>query len=233
MNETYDQYLRIPDAETGSNIKKSMVFIIENITHISTKCELVRKKMCQCGFKIVQSTLTRRVKVHDCPHRDLILVELSNNEILPNSIELLTVKLNYNLEGLQTVCYQMKLSHKRTVNLLFKMEGLIPDINSLSPYTWNFIYKLKNVYIGMKESDLQAYWFYNNTKKGYAYSLDISQLDAINARYGCKVLYCVNPAATIEPKSYGYIFFLFHPVDLNPIDVSLAIKYNIFTCGGF
>lgn len=219
-NEVYEHYLRIPDAEYGMNIKKSIKFSVKNITNVDTTCEFVRYKICQCGTKVEQVSLTRKIRKYDCPHRKLVSVEMSNSCLLANSTEYITIDMSYEMEGNQTVCYRMLLSQNRTIYLIFKVKGLVANYIALSPYTWNLVFKMKDVFIGVKDSALQAYWFYNNTRRGYNYQFDVTKLESINTKYGCDVIKCLNPTGTVEQKSYAYVYYVFHPIDLNPVDVS-------------
>lgn len=204
--------------------------MIENTSPKNSTCVLKKKKICDCEIKTTSTSISRREKFFDCPHRDLLHFTISNEEIIANSNELLTIQINYDMEGLQTVCYEMFLSKNRKITLLFKMMGLQANCSVLSTYSSRLRFQLKDVYIGTKQPGMmQAFWIYNNTKTSTNYVIDVARLNELTERYGTEVLTCLNAVGTVMPKSTKAIYFTFCPLDLKKINVSrllLVFKNN-------
>lgn len=145
MNQTRQIWVRVPDAQAGRNISKAITFILKNIGAKDTTCHLERKKICDCKLQQVEGTFTFRKYSFNCPHKNILKVWLVDEQIKAFETTFLEVQIFYDMDKTQNMCYLMRLSHNRTIEINFKIKSV--ELGELSTYVYGFQIMLKHVSI--------------------------------------------------------------------------------------
>lgn len=97
------------------------------------------------------------------------------------------------------MCYNIELTNHRTIELLFTICSILPDLPKISTYTPDFNCNLKDIFIGLKTAPVQMFWFYNNTHNLLNFHLDTEEIGRRCRLEGFKVWEILNPVDQILP----------------------------------
>lgn len=69
--------LWVPDSEVSDKLFY-VIFSIKNVSSIYTRLVLKRRQVCDCKLKETNDSFTFRHKVFDCPHKDMLTMEIGS-----------------------------------------------------------------------------------------------------------------------------------------------------------
>ncbi|KAK9873353.1 hypothetical protein WA026_022158 [Henosepilachna vigintioctopunctata] len=221
-NEVKIIKLSLPFVECHEKVHR-IRFVLSNTTKFDLNATLSRVRMCQCKTMEISKSLSFRRKVFQCPHRNMLMMKLSDENIIGNSFQYLDIFLNFNLTTDEEIAYDMKLSKNRHIQFCFQMNIIPRDMQKLSVYNSNNFKKLANMFIGAKEPPFQTYWLYNNTSKANSYQIVDEEFSRINEIEGFPVFSCLNNKGVVPPFSSVVVLFRFHPIEAKKYQVTLPV----------
>ncbi|GLV44503.1 uncharacterized protein CBL_10308 [Carabus blaptoides fortunei] len=221
-NQSINFNVNIPEAQAAIDITKIFTFVIKNMSNINTTCKIVSKKNCECKMQEIYTSISiRKYSYEHCPHRNIMDITITDENIRAQDIQYIVIEVFYNLFGSHTTLHTMQLSHNRTINMYFHVKGLEPS--NLSIFAQNLTFSMYNVFIGVLDADLQIFWFYNNTRKSASYFLDTDVLMDINMKYHTDVITCLNPRDKVAGKTVHALIFKYSPIDTEYFEVQLPL----------
>ncbi|CAG9819027.1 unnamed protein product [Phaedon cochleariae] len=224
--ETVEMYL--PDFEIGSG-PFCITFLMENKTLFDAEIKLKRKKVCDCQMKSVQSTFNSSKKIFDCPHREMLSIEMNDTTFQKNSRRLLTIHVKYTIPGDTKIAYILDIGDDRLIELLFQIHTIPADTAEISSFTKKFVATMENVSMDRRVPPIQTFWLYNNTKMSVKYKMDTSEVTRICQRERFNIGECVNPEGQIGPYRSWPLQFKFHPIEVKVHEVFIPIKFGDIT----
>ncbi|GBP42851.1 Cilia- and flagella-associated protein 65 [Eumeta japonica] len=107
--------LYAPDLYVGCGIVE-LTLVLGCVYAAPVEWRLRRRKLCDCQMVEVQIGTSLYEMRHDaCPHRRLVELNPSEGIVTKDEPVLLCLEVNYSLEGKNTLCYELKMSHDRTL----------------------------------------------------------------------------------------------------------------------
>lgn len=140
------------------------------------------------------------------------------------------------------MCYNIELTNHRTIELLFTICSILPDLPKISTYTPDFNYNLKDVYIGLQTAPFQMFWFYNNSHNLLNFHLDTEEIGRRCRLEGFKVWEILNPVDQILPyqskallgkilvfrvniEVKNWFVVRFHPIEAKTYSLDVDLKF--------
>nr|XP_023030497.1 cilia- and flagella-associated protein 65-like [Leptinotarsa decemlineata] len=223
--DTETIHMALPDFEVGPELRYVTV-LIENTTNFETKIELKRKKMCDCHLQEAKNTFNTTKQVYNCPHRETLSLELSDNIFFKQSSRLLTITVKYSIPGRTKMGYSLDLGDGRIIELIFLIYAIPENAGKISCYTDYFSPNLTNVAMSRKKAPIQTYWLYNNTKRSARYEIDTENVQELCRYEGFVIFQIVNPSGEIEPYTAWPLMIKFHPIEIKEYQVSVPIYFD-------
>ncbi|XP_008198203.3 uncharacterized protein LOC103314308 isoform X1 [Tribolium castaneum] len=204
--------LCVPDCEMSQKLYY-LVFVVKNVSNAHMRVALKRRKICDCEQRQSEESLTFRIKVYDCPHKDLFTLELANPLMPANSAQRLTLKIRHTLPDLNTLSYILEMGNERTIIFNISVNSIPPDCYALSVYQLDYRLHLGFVYIGLREAPVFAFWLYNNTSKAVPFKLDDLEITKLCNEDGFPVLKSLNSIGFVKAQSRAPLLFKFWPIE--------------------
>ncbi|XP_044262850.1 uncharacterized protein LOC123010203 isoform X2 [Tribolium madens] len=205
--------LCVPDCEISQKLFY-LVFVIKNVSNADMRVALKRRKVCDCEQKQSDESLTFRIKVYDCPHKDLFSLELTNPFMPANSAQRLILKIKHTLPDQNMLSYILEMTNERTIIFNILVNSIAPDSYVLSVYKLDYKLDLGFVYIGLREAPVLAFWLYNNTAEAVPYKLDDLEIVKLCNQDGFPVLKSLTSLGFIKARSRAPLLFKFWPIEV-------------------
>ncbi|XP_057654867.1 uncharacterized protein LOC130893087 [Diorhabda carinulata] len=222
QNEAFEIYL--PECLLGSQHYVSL--LIQNTSRFDTEISLKRKKMCSCVMKQSQVKINITKLVYDCPHRDLLLLENTNDTVKVNSTEMFTIKVTYNIPGETIMAYEIHLKHNRVFFLYFHIFGILPNTGRISAYNPHYTMLFKPVNLATRNPPTQVFWLYNNSELPMEIEVNEEKLNAFCKKENYKIFECITQNGEVKPFSIFGLNFKFCPIELKKYKMNLPILLN-------
>ncbi|XP_060528275.1 cilia- and flagella-associated protein 65-like [Cylas formicarius] len=218
--------MHLPECEMG-NKTYYVKIALKNITNAQGEIKIKRKQMCQCQLKeVADATFHLRRKNYDCPHREVVNVEISSNKFYEKAPQLLTITVKNSLPNETRMCYTLELCNRKKIELHFTIFAIPPEATRLSSYSCDFKMFLKSIFIGTRVAPIQIFWLYNNTKKLITYEIEREEFGRICRLDGFSVMDCVKYQGQVLPYSREPLMIRFHPIEAKVYKVSTTLSYR-------
>ncbi|XP_050304797.1 uncharacterized protein LOC126742226 [Anthonomus grandis grandis] len=219
--------LRLPEFEIQDK-EFYLKLALTNTSEYDTRINVQRRKICDCQLEEVSIGMSERKKGFNCPHRDCLIMELSDPErFLAQTTKFLTIRVKYCIKGTTRMCYELHLSNKRVVEMNFEIYAIPPNTTRLSVYQQGFEMTLEDVYLGTKVAPIQTFWMYNNTNDLLNFKFDTEDIEHMCRIDGFKVLEILNPVDQILPYHNKALLLKFHPIEIKTYYIEIETEYYI------
>ncbi|XP_072380056.1 cilia- and flagella-associated protein 65 isoform X3 [Diabrotica undecimpunctata] len=203
--------IQMPDCVEGS--KHYLTLLVENPTQFDTEIIFKRKKVCNCETKQTLVTFNTTKLLYDCPHRKVVLIETTNEQIEKKSSKIITFTISYHILRETTVAYDIHLSHKRLFTLYFRIYGIPADESRVSAYNTDFIMAFKPVHLSTRVPPTQFFWLYNHTQFPATIEVKKSKITEIYKKFKYNVFECTQDKGEISPFGKFALKFKFCPIE--------------------
>nr|CAD7401425.1 unnamed protein product [Timema cristinae] len=109
----------------------TVLILVKNLSGVVTTWDLQWYKECKCQTVVRARSLSLRTRDSVCPHRGLISMGPATGTLEPLQEQVLTLRVNYHLEGIHKLTYVLSLCHNRQMRLSTLLEVIKPTQLSL------------------------------------------------------------------------------------------------------
>nr|CAD7434720.1 unnamed protein product [Timema monikensis] len=194
-----------------------MHLLLKNCSNISTHWELRRHKECRCRQLIKDHRISfRDGKIH-CPHRQLFNLQPLRGTLKPKEEQVLTLNVQYAMEGEFALSYILRLCEDRQVKLTALLN--VTPGNQLSLVTSTK--HMRGIYLGELRPPAESVYIYNSSCQPLDYKVDTSPLASVS---GSKdILTCLNPTGSLAPETCHPLLFRCTPTQLTNYEATLDV----------
>ncbi|XP_028139385.2 uncharacterized protein LOC114333651 [Diabrotica virgifera virgifera] len=213
--------IQMPDCVLGS--KHYLTLLVENPTQFDTEIIFKRKKVCECETKQTPVTFNKTKLLYDCPHRKVLLIETTNQQIEKKSSKIITMTISYHILRETTVAYEIHLSHNRLFTLYFRVYGIPTDESKVSAYNTDFVMAFKPVHLSTRVPPMQLFWLYNHSQFPATVEITKSKMTGIYKKLKYNVFECTQDKSEISPFGKFALKFKFCPIEYRNYTAKISI----------
>ncbi|KAJ9575081.1 hypothetical protein L9F63_007742, partial [Diploptera punctata] len=213
--------------------------LLKNNSGVPINWEIKRLKNCNCELMEMQTYMSFRTQVYDCPHRPMLRMYPTSGKLEPTLKTVIYIETKYKAEGWWNLKYIIYLPNDRKI--LLNTTVIVLNAEDPLPICENYSFKLLDTWIGDEDSVAQVFWFYNNGNKETTYDIDVKPLAHLRlSNFLVEIIKCLNPRGRILPKTNHPIIFGFNPIELKEYEVTCPMRIgedchvnlHITGCGG-
>lgn len=156
------------------------------------------------------------------------------------SSQLLTFHIKYKFQDVTTLAYIFQMTNSRYIEMHFNIIGISKSFLYLSTYARDYVFYLSDIYIGLREAPVQAFYIFNNTNQTIPYKLDDVELVKMCNDEEFPVLTCLSGEGFVQPYCSAVILIRFWPIQATTYEVQdffikiknsyLAILFTTISC---
>ncbi|CAK1545263.1 unnamed protein product [Leptosia nina] len=205
-----------------------LIFVMGCVYNVPAPWNLRREKICDCEMVEVQVGISTYVMRHTCIHRSLVELTPESGIVSPDSPCLLHLKLQYCLEGKNTLCYVLTMPNHRTINIFIHIFTHVKSRGVLTPLRRNVesnefltILDCGRVPINNLDPVIRIVWLYNPTDVFTTWRLLRGNTTSPNT-----VIRCLQYFAEVPPVDKLGVPFAFMPTEMIDYEMTFYCSFG-------
>ncbi|XP_050668018.1 uncharacterized protein LOC126967539 [Leptidea sinapis] len=205
-----------------------LILVLGCVYRVPVAWTLRREKICDCEMVEVKVGISLYEMRHNCQHRDMVEIYPLNGIVAPDAPVLLHMKLQYTMEGSNTLCYILSLPNNRTINIFVKINTHCKSKGILTPLRRNVhdteylsILDCGRVPINNLDPVIRIVWLYNPTDVFTTWRLLQGNAITPNA-----VIRCLQYFAEVPPSDKLAVPFAFLPMEMVDYEVVFLCSFG-------
>ncbi|KAI5634102.1 hypothetical protein NE865_13190 [Phthorimaea operculella] len=217
-----------PDLSVRCGMEVEIILVMASVYDVPVPWSLRREKICECEMVEVQLGISTFTKMHTCVHRPLLELTPLAGTVTKDNPNLLNMKLKYDIEGLNTLCYVLSLPNHRTIHIFINItaypsyKGILVPLHRPIDQPEDILAALDcgRVPINNLDAVIRIVWLYNPTDVFTTWRLLRGNTITPDSTIRCLLYF-----AEVPPLGKLAIPFAFMPTEM--------IDYEVFFCCSF
>ncbi|XP_049867416.1 cilia- and flagella-associated protein 65-like [Pectinophora gossypiella] len=208
-----------------------LIFVMGCLYNVPVPWSLRREKVCECEMVEVKLGLSTFEMRHTCHHRELVEISPLSGIVSKENPGMLSIKFNYKLEGLNTLCYVMTMPNQRVLHINVNIVAHLNTKGILTPLRrpkddpdYLVVLDCGKVPINNLDAVIRVAWLYNPTDVFTTWRLLRGNTITVDTTIRCLLYF-----AEVPPLGKLAIPFAFMPTEMIDYDMTFLCSFGYDT----